>query len=161
MNSLKDTTTFDIDALVNFFDPSIQDGAGAEAFVPRYRRQRGAGIGSIFASIGRWLLPFAKKFVLPNVVDMAKNVASDVMNSGGSIKESLTESLKERGKQALKNTAANIMGQSGSGKRRRTRSRTKSVKRTPTLQLGRGRKRKRVKRAKNAYKIIRRPSCYD
>src|SRR5882757_10768571 len=104
MNSLRDTTAFDIDALANFFNPTIQDGKG-EAYEPRYRRQRGYGIGSIFASIGRWLLPFAKKYVLPSAVAMAKNVASDVMNSGGSLKESLKQSLKERGIGALKNTA--------------------------------------------------------
>jgi hypothetical protein len=160
MNSLKDTTTFDFDALVKFFDPTVQHGKG-DTYEPKYRRQRGYGIGSIFASIGRWLLPFAKKYVLPSAVEMAKNVASDVMNSGGNLKESLKDSLKERGIQALKNTASNIMTQSGSGRRRRrTRSRSSGTKKRPRIQVGKG-KRKRTRKSKKTYKIIKPRTCYD
>src|SRR5262245_30467681 len=110
MNSLKDTTTFDIDALAKFFDPTVQEGSGLHAYEPTFRRQRGFGIGSIFRTIGRWLFPFAKKHILPNAVDMVKKVADDVMKKG-----SLKESLKERGIEALKKTAASVIGQSGSG----------------------------------------------
>ena len=151
MNSLKDTTSFDIDALVKFFDPVIQEGRGTDVYQPTYRRQRGSGLGSIFATIGRWLIPFAKKHILPNAIDMGKKVIDDVIVN----KANLGESIKERGIEALKSTARSVMGQSGSGRLKRRRSSS-----SKKVQTGKGRKRRKVV-TKRRYKSIKRRSCYD
>lgn len=90
------------------------------------RRMRGAGIGGIFGSIARKLLPFAQKYILPQAMDVAKNVISDLGQG-----RNLRESLKENASAALKNVGKQYFNQSGSGIRRRkkVRGKTKPVKR--------------------------------
>ena len=64
----------------------------------RYRPTiRGQGVLSFLSKYGRYALPFFKKFIMPSAKDFSKNVASDMI--GGS---SLKSSLKNRGKQSLK-----------------------------------------------------------
>lgn len=114
----------DIQELVNFFDPSRQRGAGGDYYIPTYRRQRGEGIGSIFRTIGSYLIPFAKKYLLPSALGMVRDVAGDVLNDGD-----LRSSLKTRGVEAIKKGISNITNQSGSGlaaKRKKKKSLPKS-----------------------------------
>ena len=151
MNSLRDTTTFDVEALTKFFDPRVQDGGGAE-YQPTYRRQRGHGWGAIFKTVGRFLIPFAKKFLFPSAVKLAKGVGADFVANPSL--QTVKESLRDRGIEALKETASNIVGQSGSGCRKRRKSRSKS-----RVQSGSGKRKKPIKSAK--YKIINRKTCYD
>jgi hypothetical protein len=87
-------------------------GADGSVFFKAFPgRQRGHGIGGIFGAIGRRLLPFLGKYVLPHAKEAIKNVALDVLNSGRPIKES----IKERGINALKGIGNDIFAQSGSG----------------------------------------------
>lgn len=82
-------------------------------------RQKGHGIGGFFGSLLSKLIPFAKnimlpaakKYVLPHMVDMAKNVAGDVIEQRSSLKDA----FKQHGINALKETGRQITGQSGSG----------------------------------------------
>ena len=87
---------------------------------------RGAGLGGLFGSIARKLLPFAQKYILPNVMEAAKNVVSE-LGQGRNIRES----LKENATAALKNAGKQYFNQSGSGMRRRrkVRRKTKATKR--------------------------------
>lgn len=114
----------DVNQLARLYSP--QTGRGLENdlqfYKSSYRRQRGAGLGAIFGSIARRLLPFAqnilwpaaKKYVLPHAQMAAKNIAGDIM-SGRNVKES----IKERGSTALKSIGEQIKTQSGSGRSRK------------------------------------------
>ena len=42
-----------------------------------YSRQRGNGIGSLAAGVGRVALPFAKKFLLPAVKSIGKDLIAN------------------------------------------------------------------------------------
>ena len=42
-----------------------------------YSRQRGSGIGSLAAGVGRVALPFAKKFLLPAVKSIGKDLIAN------------------------------------------------------------------------------------
>jgi len=114
----------DVNQLVRLYNPQVGRGLddGLVYYKSSYRRQRGAGLGSILGSIARRLIPIAqnilwpaaKKYVLPHAATAAKQVASDVL-SGRNVKES----IKDHGKQALKGIGEQIVNQSGSGRKRR------------------------------------------
>ena len=112
------------------------------------RRQKGAGLGGIFGAVGRHLLPFIKKFILPRAASAVASVASDF----ASRKQPLSESIKEHGKHALKRAGTDILNQSGSGKRRKRKTARKQIG------FGKTKRRKSVKRnTKKTKKVIGRP----
>jgi len=88
------------------------------------RRQRGAGLGGIFGAVARHLVPFFKKFIIPHAATAVGAIASDIASK----KQSLSSSLKEHGKQALKRVGTQIISQSGSGKRRKRSSKATTIK---------------------------------
>lgn len=119
-----------------------QHGAGVMMERPLFfagvRRQRGAGIGGIFGTLARKLLPFAKKYILPNALDAVKNIATDLSDG-----KNFRDSLKENAFAALKSTGDQIFNQSGSGMRgRKTGGRTagKVVKKSSKSNNCKGRK---------------------
>lgn len=123
----------DVNQLVKLYTPQVGRGLdnGLVFYKSSYKRQRGAGLGSILGSLARHLIPLAKnilwpatkKYVLPHAASAAKQVASDVL-SGRNVKES----IKDHGKQALKGIGEQIINQSGSGrKRRRIKSRKRKL----------------------------------
>ena len=107
-------------------------GADGSVFFKAYgSRQRGHGIGGIFGAIGRRLLPFIGKYILPHAKTALERVATDVIHN----KRNWKESVKEHGVNALKGVGSSIFTQSGSGVRR---------KRTAAQQHGCGFKKRRT-----------------
>ena len=54
----------------------------AKLFLPHftgYSRQRGSGIGSLAAGVDRVALPFAKKFLLPTVKSIGKDLIANTL----------------------------------------------------------------------------------
>ncbi len=144
----------DENTLMRLYNPQVGSGHddGLTFYRSNYRRQRGAGLGSIFGSIARRLIPFArnfllpaaKKYVLPHATEAVKNIADDIF-SGKNVKQS----LKEHGKTAIKGIGSNILSQSGSGrKRKRSTSNHRS-------QSGSGRKRKRSTSKHRSHKKLK------
>lgn len=120
--------------MIRLYTPQVGKGHddGLTFYRSSYRRQRGAGLGSIFGSIARRLIPFAKnfllpaaqKYILPHATEAAKNIADDIF-AGKNVKQT----LKQHGKTAIKGIGDQFLGQSGSGrKRKRTTSKRRSVK---------------------------------
>ena len=106
----------------------------------RYRStRRGQGVLSFLAKYGRYALPFIKKFIIPSAKDFSKNVASDMI--GGS---SLKSSLKNRGKQSLKDIGKKILSGGGSAVTRKRKYKLKSLAKL---------KRKKIKPRKKKIKI--------
>lgn len=124
-----------VNDLARLYSPQTGRGAdsGLAFYKSSYKRQRGAGLGSVLGAIARTLIPIArnilwpaaKKYVLPHATEAARQVAGDVL-SGRNVKES----LKEHGKGALKGIGKQIISQSGKGRGRRS---TKSRKRKATV----------------------------
>jgi hypothetical protein len=124
----------DVNAMIRLYTPQVGSGHddGLTFYRSNYRRQRGAGLGSIFGSIARRLIPFARnfllpaaeKYVLPHAKEAVKNIAGDIL-SGKNVKQS----FKEHGKTAIKGIGNKILSQSGSGrKRKRNLSKRRSSK---------------------------------
>ena len=88
---------------------------GAVYFKSGIARQRGQGIGGIFGSLLRRLLPFLYKTVLPQALGVASNVVTDLANG----KRNFSDSIKEHGLNGIKAVGNSIIAQSGSGKRRK------------------------------------------
>lgn len=126
----------DVNAMIRLYTPQVGSGHddGLTFYRSNYRRQRGAGLGSIFGSLARRLIPFAKnfllpaaqKYILPHATEAAKSIADDIF-SGKNVKQS----LKEHGKTAIKGIGNQLLSQSGSGrKRKRSISKISSHKKT-------------------------------
>jgi len=90
------------------------------------RRQKGYGLGGIFGTIARHVLPFAKKYILPHAKKAVSDIAVDVFQNNRPIKES----VKHRSFGALKSIGKHVLtGQSGQGRRRKPRkNKTKQSK---------------------------------
>jgi hypothetical protein len=84
-----------------------QKGAGGMPVYYGVRYQRGLGIGSMFKSFARWILPVAKthkwpKFVVPVLIDAAKFVGSEAIKTAANVAtdafdgKELNESVEER-----------------------------------------------------------------
>jgi hypothetical protein len=88
----------------NIYD---QKGAGGMPVYYWARYQRGMGIGSMFKSFARWILPVAKTHVVPVLKDAAKFVGSEAIKTAGNIAtdaidgKDLNESVKERSKESI------------------------------------------------------------
>ncbi len=137
----------DVKDFIRLYSPQTGRGAddGLVFYKSSYKRQRGSGLGGVLGAIARRLIPIAKnilwpaakKYVLPHASAAAKQLAGDVL-SGRNVKES----IKHRGRDALKGIGDTIVTQSGSGRKRKR----KSKRRKPTAK--RTKKNKRVKRRK-------------
>ena len=134
----------------------VQHGGAATMDRPLFfagvRRQRGAGIGGIFGTLARRLLPFAKKYILPHALEAVKNVATDLSDG-----KNFKQSLKQNTVGALKSAGNQIFNQSGSGIRRRKskpKTRGRIVKKNKNSRV-RKQKKGKAKRAKKS-KVNRR-----
>ena len=73
------------------------------------RYQKGMGVGSMFKSFFRWILPVAKTHVLPVLKDAAQFVGTEAVKTATSIAtdaiegKDLNSSVKERAKETLGN----------------------------------------------------------
>lgn len=89
-----------------FWLSQYMKGGGMEAFsgIPY---QRGTGIGSIFKSLIRFILPFAKK--------MAPSVASEVMAMGGDIARNISagKDWKKPAKKRVRKVAGQLLESGG------------------------------------------------
>jgi len=122
----------DVNQLARLYSPQTGRGLNdnLQFYKSTYRRQRGAGLGAIFGSIAKHLIPFAKnilwpaaqQYLMPRAQEAAKDIAKDIL-SGRSVRES----IKERGSNALKSIGANIFRQSGSGRPRKRKRAQKLV----------------------------------
>lgn len=89
-----------------FYD---QKGAGGMPIYYGARYQRGMGIGSMFKSFARWILPIAKTHMVPVLKDTAKFVGSEAIKTAANIAtdaidgKELNESVKERAKESIGN----------------------------------------------------------
>ncbi|MEL7079299.1 MAG: hypothetical protein AAGM46_25685 [Cyanobacteria bacterium J06582_2] len=104
-----------------------------------YSRQRGSGFGSLAAGVGRVAIPFAKKFLLPAVQSIGKELITQ------SIPELLDVATKKKSpKKAIKSAVRKtIKKQFGGSRRRRKPKRT--IRRKKFLQRSRSNFFSRVK----------------
>ena len=68
-----------------------------------YSRQRGSGIGSLAAGVGRVALPFAKKFLLPAVKSIGKDLITNTLPELVEV-VSKKKSPKQAAKSAIRKT---------------------------------------------------------
>lgn len=134
-----------------------QKGGYFRVYKAFYGRQKGAGLGGIFGTIARKLLPFltqkllpfARKHVLPFAASAAKNVALDVVK-GADLKHSVASNSGH----ALRGMVDSSLGQSGGGPpRKRSRStnslsKTKKAKKRKTSTSPVAKKKKKYKKKK-------------
>jgi len=158
-----------------------QKGGFFRVYKAYYGRQKGAGIGGIFGTIARKLLPFitekvlpfARKHVLPFAAKAAKNVALDLVHGKTNLKSSVLNNSGD----ALKGIVNSSLGQSGGGApRKRTRSKScqkrktkkprtstqKSEAKTKIIKGGGNRKKSRKRRGKKKTRdLIFKRSIFD
>jgi len=126
--------------LISLYDPRRQQSGGGEFYRANLTRQRGAGIGSFFKSVGRFLLPLVRKHVLPHAVSTAKNVVSDVIEG-----RNVLQTLKQHGLEGIKDVGKSLIDdQSGSGIRQKRKRRYDSEDESPSFEV----RKKRYKRQK-------------
>ena len=78
-----------------------------------YSRQRGSGIGSLAAGVGRVALPFAKKFLLPAVQSIGQELLANAIPEFVQVAKK-KKSPKQAAKSAIKKTIKmQIGGRSG------------------------------------------------
>src|SRR5688572_16811495 len=107
------TCNLNEDEFFKLYDPS-QSG-GQPFYQANLRRQRGNGIGGIFGTIGRFLLPLVKKYILPTAASTARNIAQDVLagrNVGQAIKAHGWDGLKTAGNEFISDVAQGNLPQS-------------------------------------------------
>ena len=97
----------------------VQQGYGDDGriYFGGIRRQRGSGLGGLFGTMGRYLLRRAAPVVLPHAASAATSIVLDKILQT----QSLGDSVKQHGKEALSKIGKTFMGQKGSGRRRRRR----------------------------------------
>lgn len=148
-----------VDQLIRLYSPQRGGGAndGLLYYKSNYRRQRGAGLGSIFGAIAKRLIPFAKnilwpatqKYVLPRAQEAIKGVTEDIFAG-----KNVAQSLKEHGKEAIKGIGSDVLTQSGSGRRRkRTRSRAAIKRKRQSISRAPKRKRQSTTKRRKSTKI--------
>jgi hypothetical protein len=127
---------------ISLYDPRRLQSGGAEFYRANLARQRGAGIGSFFKSVGRFLLPLVQKHVLPHAVSTVRNVMNDVIEG-----KNVGQAIKQHGLEGIKDVGKSIIGtQSGSGSRKRKR-----IKRTTGTSLGIAKKRNKRQKLKSIF----------
>jgi len=105
-------------------------GGGLAYYRPSVLRQRGSGLGGVFGSVLRSLLPFArnflipaaKKYVLPHAEEAIGNIAGDIFNGRVNIRDS----IKSNGVAALKKIGRGVLDQSGCGRPRKRKHSSKN-----------------------------------
>ena len=108
----------------------MQQSYSQQAVLPHfsgYSRQRGSGFGSLAAGVGRVAIPFAKKFLLPAVQSIGKELITQ------SIPELLDVATKKKSpKKAIKSAVRKtIKKQFGGSRPRRKPKRTIRRKKFP------------------------------
>ena len=106
-------------------------GEGLQYYRSTYRRQRGEGLGSIFGSLARRIIPFvkshivplAKKYILPHAHKGVTDLVSDVFEG-----KNVKQSVKERGRQVFKDISSPGNHQSGGGRKRKLSQKVGSCK---------------------------------
>lgn len=120
-------------------------------FVPNYgfyranlRRQKGYGLGGIFGTLARYVLPFFKQHVLPHAKRAIRDIAVDIVDE----KVPLKEAVKHRATKALKSMGSSVLqNQTGSGRRRvRRQQKPKKSKHSHKIQKINKRQTQRSKR---------------
>lgn len=92
------------DFIADFYSqPQLQKGAGLPVFLGT-RRQLG---GSFLSSLARFAMPILK-FIGRRALGVAKNVASDVIDRGIPLKESIPKRAKEGVKRVFQGGGSNI-----------------------------------------------------
>lgn len=97
-----------------FSDGPAPRAGGIEDYTlrsPQYYR-RGGGLFSFVKGIGKQILPFISKYILPGVYSVGSNVLKDMGEQNGSLRDS----IKRRGMEGLKEVATKIRK---GGKRKR------------------------------------------
>ena len=148
-----------VDQLIRLYSPQRGGGAndGLLYYKSDYRRQRGAGLGSIFGAIAKRLIPFAKnflwpatqKYVLPRAQEAIKGVTEDIFAG-----KNVAQSLKDHGKEAIKGIGSDVLNQSGSG-RQRKRTRSRVVAKRKRISVSKKRAPKKKKSTKITYPIFK------
>ena len=129
----------DVNELVRLYSRQQTGGGGLDDnllfYKSSYKRQRGGGLGSIFGTIARTLLPFAKKllpaaktYLFPHAKKAALGIADDVL-AGKNFKSS----FKEHGKKAINTAIHDALDQSGSGARKKRRKKKILLSKKPKL----------------------------
>ena len=90
-----------------------------------YSRQRGSGIGSLAAGVGRVALPFAKKFLLPAVKSIGKDLIANTLPELVEVAFK-KKSPKQAANSAIRKTIKKQIG--GSRKRRVIKRKRKSAR---------------------------------
>ena len=89
-------------------DPILRRGGGMENInvyrSSRYYR-RGAGLMSFVRGLGRQVLPFVSKYILPSIYNVGSNVLKDMSENNGSVKNS----IKRRGLQGARDVVTKIV----------------------------------------------------
>jgi hypothetical protein len=106
------------------------------------RRQKGYGLGGLFGTIAKYVLPFAKRFILPHAKRAVRDIALDVTDSNIPFKES----LKRRGIGALKAIGKDVLEQKGSGKKRKIQKKKPKTKTRKSSKLSKKSATKSIKR---------------
>ncbi len=104
------------DLYEQYYSRQQKGGADFPVHVGVYR-QRGHGIGSVFASLYRRILPFIKSLA-PQVLRTGAEIIDDV-SKGKTWKQAAKDAVKSRLPEVLTNIAFRESGQSGSGLRRK------------------------------------------
>ena len=124
---------------VGGFDGVVTRANGLED-INIFRRHgvaRGSGwFSNIFSKYGPKVLPFLKKYIFPSAKQFGKDVISDMVSGDTSLKQS----LKNRGKESLKNVGKNIVGR---GRRKKMSKNRKIV----------GKRKSKIRRHKKIRKI--------
>ncbi len=97
------------------------------------RQQRGHGIGNFFAQVKRFAIPLFKRgaqFLLPKIFKTGSEIMNDVSRG-----QNVKDALKSRVTGAIKESARDLFGQSGSGHRKRNIEPVKRNKLVKRLEL--------------------------
>ena len=116
-------------------------------FTPAYTGGRRRG-GGIFSNITKRILPFLFKSLKPTVQNLGKNLYEDVIVN----KKNIRQSLKNRGKESLRDAGQRLISSvtQGGGKKKRKRSSS----RPPPHSSKKRRRRTRTKSIKDIYSLI-------
>lgn len=90
-----------------------------------YSRQRGSGFGSLAAGVGRFALPFAKKFLLPAVQSLGQDLLANTLPEIVQV-ATKKKSAKQAAKSAIKKTIKKQIG--GRGRKRTIRRKKKPAR---------------------------------
>ena len=133
-----------------YLSQAKQTGHGA-AF-EGYPYQRGHGLGNIFKSLLRLVLPVAKsaagKAIGREALVTGTNIASDIL-SGQNVKTAVSTRSRQGAKRLVRKAKTKL--QQGKGKRRRTTKKRKTAKRKTI----KGRKRKTTTKRKRRKRVKR------